>query len=184
MQGWRSLRHAPIPGGTTNACPRRSLYAVNLATMAYPEAYIPAVATWFDESGTLDIASTPGTHRFLIRRANNRLPVRARARTEIRCPNRWGCPRGRLVSGTQTRTRADSSPAIDACPRINRHDKGGLVAASRDQFVAINRENCERRKTGQNHRARRVRRVLVRVVQERRHAAPDFTSNPTCPSFR
>jgi chromate reductase len=32
---------------------RQVLYAVNLAAMAYPEAYIPAVATLFDESGAL-----------------------------------------------------------------------------------------------------------------------------------
>jgi hypothetical protein len=32
---------------------RQVLYTVNLAAMAYPEAYIPAVATLFDEDGTL-----------------------------------------------------------------------------------------------------------------------------------
>ena len=32
---------------------RQVLYAVNIAAMAYPEAYIPAAATLFDESGKL-----------------------------------------------------------------------------------------------------------------------------------
>ena len=41
---------------------RQVLYAVNLAAMAYPEAYIPAAATLFDGNGKLTHA---GTREFL-----------------------------------------------------------------------------------------------------------------------
>lgn len=37
---------------------RQILYAVNLATMAHPEAYIPVVGTLFDENGELISAET------------------------------------------------------------------------------------------------------------------------------
>ncbi|MGH8177710.1 MAG: NADPH-dependent FMN reductase [Steroidobacter sp.] len=37
---------------------RQVLYAVNLAAMAYPEAYIPAAASLFDEKGLLKSAET------------------------------------------------------------------------------------------------------------------------------
>jgi chromate reductase len=37
---------------------RQVLYAVNLAAMAYPEAYMPAVGVLFDENGQLNNAET------------------------------------------------------------------------------------------------------------------------------
>jgi chromate reductase len=42
-----------LGGMAANHHLRQVVMAVNLAAMAYPEAYIPAVATLFDEKGTL-----------------------------------------------------------------------------------------------------------------------------------
>jgi chromate reductase len=42
---------------------RQVLYAVNLAAMAYPEAYLPAAATLFDGNGQLVSA---GTREFIV----------------------------------------------------------------------------------------------------------------------
>jgi chromate reductase len=48
-----SLTPGALGAMAANLHLRQVLYAVNLATMAYPEAYIPAAATLFDESGKL-----------------------------------------------------------------------------------------------------------------------------------
>ena len=45
-----------LGGMAANNHLRQVIYAVNLAAMAYPEAYIPAVATLFDENGRLTSA--------------------------------------------------------------------------------------------------------------------------------
>jgi chromate reductase len=47
-----------LGGMAANNHLRQVLMAVNLAAMAYPEAYIPAVATLFDDSGKLQNADT------------------------------------------------------------------------------------------------------------------------------
>jgi chromate reductase len=48
-----SLTPGALGAMAANLHLRQVLYAVNLAAMAYPEAYIPAAATLFDESGRL-----------------------------------------------------------------------------------------------------------------------------------
>jgi len=67
---WGYNAWAAKPAGVISATPgalgamaanhhlRQVLMAANLAAMPYPEAYIPAVATLFDESGTLQNADT------------------------------------------------------------------------------------------------------------------------------
>ncbi len=53
-----SLTPGALGAMAANQHLRQVLMAVNLATMAHPEAYIPAAATLFDESGALKNADT------------------------------------------------------------------------------------------------------------------------------
>jgi chromate reductase, NAD(P)H dehydrogenase (quinone) len=53
-----SLSPGALGAMASNHHLRQVLMAVNLAAMPYPEAYIPAAASLFDESGTLTSAET------------------------------------------------------------------------------------------------------------------------------
>jgi chromate reductase, NAD(P)H dehydrogenase (quinone) len=56
--GLISTTPGALGGMAANLHLRQVLMAVNLSAMAYPEAYIPAVATLFDETGALKNADT------------------------------------------------------------------------------------------------------------------------------
>ena len=57
-----SITPGPLGAMASNNHLRQVVYAVNLAAMAYPEAYIPAAGSLFDEHGEL---TNPDTREFL-----------------------------------------------------------------------------------------------------------------------